>query len=1060
MPKVFISYSWDSDPHKAWVKTLADRLIYAGVDVIIDQYDCKSGDNFLHFMEDSVAKAERVLLILTEKFKDKADKRERGVGYEGQVISAELYEDGLSNKFIPVLRSGTPATSTPFYLKGRAGVDMRRDGDFEAELEQLLKDIYGHSDKPPLGQKPDFSGQPPARGQPRCPQLAMIREAIDNGLPLPELDAKSLQAIISRPPANLDEYRLARIAEWSQPRYALDRRFTRLTLLLDQGDEAREGRWQAQPKPYDDLRTVLEDTGGQPALVLLGPPGCGKSTLLRRLELDLGVDALRRPRADAWVSLFLPLSRYRPPEEGTPLPSPQAWLEQEWANKDPGGHLPKLGDLLNTGRLVLLLDAINEMPHGSEEDYHRLIARWRDWLALTARTCPGVRAVLSCRSLDYSASLSTPSLSVPHVRIDRLNDGQVEEFLTLYHPDLGPRLWRQLKGTAQLDLFRSPFYLNLLLKQAKDDGQVPKGRAALFTGFVRQALVREVEYSRNPIFQPGDLLTAWDHKCIVQHNWKGFELPEDGPLFRVLSDFAHGLQLRRGAAKEARVRVKRAEALTLLGQQGESILESGAALQILDADGYEVLFVHQLFQEYFAARAVATRPDPALAHTEWRADRLKPSLDETLGGLADSDPLPTAPATGWEETFILAAEMLPDAGGFLRDLASHNLPLAGRCASVAAIAEPLRDPIRQGLMAQSRDRQADLRARIAAAHALGNLGDPRFQRRQGPYGDYLYPPLVAIPGGVYRIGSDGKRYANESPKTDIRLAGFGLGQFPVTNGEWRCFQDAGGYEEERWWETAQAQAWRRGEGTAEGPKQELREALKSLRDNPGTIQTLLTQQNITSQQAQAWQNLLELDEAGLEAFLEQRYPPGRKTDPAFWNDPAYNSPAQPVVGVCWHEVRAYCAWLSAQTGQCFRLPTEAEWEAAAVGPSRRAWLGLGVAKTRAYPWGGAFDTRRCNSFETHVRATTPVGVFPDGDSPEGIADLSGNVWEWTASLYRGYPYVAGDGREDPAAGGRRVLRGGSFGLLQSLVRCASRYLNAPADRSHDFGFRIVLSPFL
>ena len=167
-----------------------------------------------------------------------------------------------------------------------------------------------------------------------------------------------------------------------------------------------------------------------------------------------------------------------------------------------------------------------------------------------------------------------------------------------------------------------------------------------------------------------------------------------------------------------------------------------------------------------------------------------------------------------------------------------------------------------------------------------------------------------------------------------------------------------------------------------------------------------------------------------------------------------------MVGVCWHEVRAYCAWLSAQTGQCFRLPTEAEWEAAAVGPSRRAWLGLGVAKTRAYPWGGAFDTRRCNSFETHVRATTPVGVFPDGDSPEGIADLSGNVWEWTASLYRGYPYVAGDGREDPAAGGRRVLRGGSFGSGQYFVRCAYRYYFVPDYRSYYYGFRIVLSPFL
>ena len=124
-----------------------------------------------------------------------------------------------------------------------------------------------------------------------------------------------------------------------------------------------------------------------------------------------------------------------------------------------------------------------------------------------------------------------------------------------------------------------------------------------------------------------------------------------------------------------------------------------------------------------------------------------------------------------------------------------------------------------------------------------------------------------------------------------------------------------------------------------------------------------------------------------------------------------------MVGICWHEARAYCAWMSAQGGQPFRLPTEAEWEAAARG-----------REGRRYPWGPAFDLARCNTFETHVRATTPVGVFPGGDSPEGVADLAGNVWEWTGSAYVPYPYRADDGREDPEdAETRRVVRGGSWG---------------------------------
>jgi formylglycine-generating enzyme required for sulfatase activity len=856
------------------------------------------------------------------------------------------------------------------------------------------------------------------------PDLVLLRDRVRETGSIPELSAEQLQAILRHSPGDLEEYRLARIAEWSQPRYALDKRFTRLTLLLDQGPDAQGLRWQAQPRTFDELHDLLHEAS-DPALVLLGPPGCGKSTLLRRLELDLAFETLgAAPHERTPLSFFLPLNRYRPTRAGDPLPLPEDWLAQEWARRYP--RLPPLQDLLRSGAMMLLLDAVNEIPHTDEADYRARIGLWRDYLVDLARSSPGTRVLFSCRSLDYSASLSTPELSVPHVRIESLSDPQVEQFLTLYSPNAGPALWAQLRGTPQLDLFRSPFYLRLLLAQADTDGPALGGRAALFTGFVRQALTREIR-ADNPAFRPGLLLDRRDHERIVRHEWRdALDLPGRGPLLPALCRLAFALQARRAPGKDSRVRAPYDDALALLGGgPTEELLRAGVALQVLEVQWDDVLYLHQLLQEYFAARALAAAPQ----------------------GLADSDPLTQAPVTGWEETFLLAAAMTRTPEPFVADLAELNLPLAGRSAAQpdVAVSSELRQGLQQALVVRSREPTADLRARIAAARALGELGDPRLERHRGPHGDYLLPPLIPVAAGTYPIGSDEGLYEHEAPAHPVTLDAFSIGQFPVTNAELRCFMEANGYEDERWWETEAARRWQGGEGTAEGPRQQWREDRQSLRANPEGIGQLHREGRITSKQAEDLESIRTMSDTEFEALLADWYPPGRQTSPAYWNDPAYNHPAQPVVGVCWHEARAYCAWLSAQTGGIYRLPTETQWEAAARGP-----------EGRRYPWGETFDPARCNTFETHVRTTTPVGIFPRGDTAQGIADLSGNVWEWTGSVYRPYTDAAESGDRDvELADARRVVRGGSWNNNRGFARCACRSDDRPDNRYNNIGFRVV-----
>ncbi len=157
-------------------------------------------------------------------------------------------------------------------------------------------------------------------------------------------------------------------------------------------------------------------------------------------------------------------------------------------------------------------------------------------------------------------------------------------------------------------------------------------------------------------------------------------------------------------------------------------------------------------------------------------------------------------------------------------------------------------------------------------------------------------------------------------------------------------------------------------------------------------------------------------------FLEA----SRRKAPWDWAD-QQRHPARPVVMVTWHDAGAYCDWAAKKAKGC-RLPDEHQWQFAASG---------GI---REYAWGDEEpDRSRCN-VEFLIGAPSPVGLFPSGNTPDGIADLSGNVWEWTSSRYK-------------ADSGRFVLRGGSWFINRDFAACAYRSHNDPDDHFIDIGFR-------
>ncbi len=889
------------------------------------------------------------------------------------------------------------------------------------------------------------------------PHDDLLKAVRGNGARRTPIAPDALESLAIERPRDLKAYRLSRIAAWSRPAYRVGARFVELTLLLDRGEDASE-RWEAGEETFDDLGIVLEKVDA-PAVVLLGSPGSGKSTLLRRLELDLAVAGLREETES--VPFLVSLGRYWAEQAGSESPGPAAWLARAWDRRYP--DLPSFVELLEDRRLVLLLDGLNEMNHSGLDEYRARFLTWKRFLQETVAEYPGVRLVFTCRSLDYGAPLSSPEQRVPQVRIEPMTDEQIRSFLHHYAPSEADSIWASLQDAPQLELVRSPYLLTLLVEQAIASGDVPVGRAALFTSFVRRALRREIERD-NPLFQPGVLLDQRDYRRAVSgQRWATpWSLPERGALIPRLTTLAYGIQASVEGGRASQVSVDFDAALELIDHPAaEDVVRAGEALAVLDErrGGDEVLFFHQLQQEYFTARRLASDPQQAAAcvRRDFRAGAVAPALEEVIADLEATEPLPPLPSTGWEEVVLLAASMSDASAEFVETVAEANLTLAARAAAQpeleARLPAHLLDVLRNRLVEMAGDSDIDLRARIEAGLALGDLGDPRFELCTGPDGSYLQPSMVEVPAGDYVIGDDSGTDMRAAPLHTVHLDAFEIGRFPVTNREWSYFMAAGGYDDDRWWDTMDSKAWQRGEITAEGSRRWVRGWLEQMRNDPNVLETYIEQGLSPSQEA-LWRMRLAMDEGELQEHLESKYPQGKCSAPHVGERSQHAAPAQPVSGIGWYEARAYCEWLSAHSGQRYRLPSEAEWEAAARG-----------GDDRRYPWGASHIVSASNSAESHLRRTAPIGVMPEGRAPCGAEMMSGDVREWTSSLWGpdlercdfAYPYRADDGREqfDAPATVRRVQRGG--GYVDSADECTTfeRSGLRPDTRFHGFGMRVV-----
>jgi formylglycine-generating enzyme required for sulfatase activity len=772
---------------------------------------------------------------------------------------------------------------------------------------------------------------------------------------------------------------------------------------------------------------ALEAGVGNRRLVLLGDPGSGKSTFVNHLALCLAVHHLE-PKA-GWLERLPGW----PKQEGEAVPIVvilrdfARWLPEGVRRAEPR-HLwdfvvsrleaqnlafavDPLCQALEAGQAVVLLDGLDEIPTQARRSFVR------DAVMAFAGRYSHTRLVVTCRTLSYQDP-AWQLAGVPDFELAPFDEEKIDHFIGAWYQELArlgvvkteeaTSLARRLREAVRRpDLWRlapNPLLLTVMALVHTHKGRLPDARALLYEDTVDILLWRWEQIKAG-----GDEAAPRLRRLLLDAG------RTDVDLKRVLWELAfqaHGeAEGDEALADIGELRLQKA----LAGLHPEGSLDwAQRVIQAMKMRAGLLLerapelftFPHRTFQEYLAGAHLSAQADFARQATRLVAE----------GAL-------------WREVVLLAVGRLVYLAGDIDKplaLVGELCPvkqvdnetgwrqawLAGEALVEIGLNRVRDSALGRDLVERVRHRLADLVRqgrlspveRAASGRALARLDDPRFQTDAWHLPDEPLLGFIEVPDGSFLMGTR---------EEDIPA----------------LLERYGGERDYYEWEA---------------PQHEVKLPTYYVARYPVTVAQFRAFVHTSEYQAQGpW----------------ERYS-GRDN--------------HPVVVVSWYDAQAYCAWLTEQLRAWegtpeplarllrqedwqVRLPTEPEWEKAARGTDGRV-----------FPWGDEPDPNRANYDDTGIGGTSAVGCFPGGASPYEVEELSGDVWEWTRSLWGKnwekpdfkYPYRVDDDRENVEAGANvsRVLRGGTFYFNRRYVRCASRYGLSPVGGSDFIGFRVVVAP--
>ncbi|SKA84772.1 Formylglycine-generating enzyme, required for sulfatase activity, contains SUMF1/FGE domain [Thiothrix eikelboomii] len=797
-PRVFISYSHDSEAHRELVLGLANRLRNGGVESWIDQYiPSFPVQGWLRWMKTEVEQADFVLLVCTprylQRFNGEDTEGGRGVNFEGVIISQTLYNHYYRNtKFIPVLPPQGCFEHLPLELQAYSAYKL--DTDYQ-DLYRLL------------------TGQPKVTPPPVGQVVQLPEKTHPSFLPSLSIESAYLQSLLQQSQLRFADKTYTTLSGQFQPDRSLipPECLMSASLLFEAYRPSHAVR--DCPSPSEQQDDLLAAFAKYQRLVLLGEPGTGKTFSLWRIATEQARKTLANPTEP--LPVIIPLNRWTDAEQSLA----SFVLEQM------GSLASHFTQLCQAGRVLPLLDALNELPF--DQRAHKLPQVRAFVNQVTRLNQPAFkRLLLTCRHRDYVDALEQ---DLDRLTIEPLDPPRIWRFLQNYFhyfaeqqpqrfaTKLAERLFWQLAGGEKVqacwqdwqqqgktDQWQAFWQLRKIPDDWPDElkyswnnyarqAQLADPRSLLklaanpyllFLITTLYARYQELPQSRIELF--GRFVEVLLKRESAEKASSRAYVPERMVLLTALKQLAWQLQSRSGAAQEARTVLARHEAVQTMPAAD---LEFAAAASLLELTRDSVRFSHQLLQEFFTAQGFKDRREQGFTAAElWPPDQWwQPN--------------------GWEEAAKLAAEYEAEPQALLEWLVPAQPLLAYEIAEQFNSLDPaLFAPFRANWQVAITDLEnyPNPHERHAFSTLLGRFAwDQRFGiglDAQGlPEIDWLE---ISAGEFIYQAGERSN------------LPSFKISRYLITNAQFRAFvQAAEGYADPRWWQglnqpkTAQQSSW-------------------------------------------------------------------------------------------------------------------------------------------------------------------------------------------------------------------------------------------------------------